>query len=93
MPRKSKFSQEYVDNIHDLKNAGVSLGDIRKRKKLTRNQLKYILYSRSKTEMVIAVDQWNNKSQKALGSAPPSQNVSPSIWQRMKSVVGLGVSK
>lgn len=93
MPRKSKFSQEYVDNVHDLRNAGVSLGDICKRKKLTRSQLNYILYTRSKTETVISVDQFNNKSQKALGSAPPSQNVPPSLWQRVKSVLGLGVTK
>ncbi len=93
MPRKSKFSQEYVDNVHDLRNAGVSLGDICKRKKLTRSQLNYILYTRSKTEMVISVDQFNNKSQKALGSAPPSQNVPPSLWQRVKSVLGLGLTK
>jgi hypothetical protein len=93
MPRKSKFSQEYVDNVHDLRNAGVSLGDICKRKKLTRSQLNYILYTRSKTETVISVDQFNNKSQKALGSAPPSQNVPPSLWQRVKSVLGLGLTK
>jgi len=93
MPRKSKFSQEYVDNVHDLRNAGVSLGDICKRKKLTRSQLNYILYTRSKTEMVISVDQFNNKSQKAQGSAPPSQNVPPSLWQRVKSVLGLGLTK
>ena len=93
MPRKSKFSQEYVDNVHDLRNAGVSLGDICKRKKLTRSQLNYILYTRSKTEMVISVDQFNNKSQKALGSAPPSQNVWIDMWQRVKSVLGWGVKK
>jgi|TARA_S200002703_G_C3740898_1_gene227812 hypothetical protein len=89
MPRKSKFSQEYVDNIHDLKSAGVPLKDICKRKKLSRNQLNYILYTRSKTEMVISVDQFNNKSQKALGSAPPPQNVWIELWQKVKSVLGL----
>ena len=93
MPRKSKFSQEYVDNVHDLRNAGVSLGDICKRKKLTRSQLNYILYTRSKTETVISVDQFNNKSQKALGSAPPSQNVWVDMWQRVKSMLGLGLTK
>ncbi len=93
MSRKTKFSQEYVDNIHDLKSAGVPLRDICKRKKLSRNQLNYILYTRSKTEMVISVDQFNNKSQKAQGSAPPSENIYIDVWQRVKSMLPWGGKK
>ena len=87
MSRKSTISQEYVDLIHDLRNAGISLKDICKRKNISKNQLNYILYTRAKTEKVDSFAPPNNP--KPQGSAPPSQNVFIELWQNVKSVLGL----
>tara|TARA_Y100000114_G_scaffold43620_2_gene39106 strand:- start:4243 stop:4533 length:291 start_codon:yes stop_codon:yes gene_type:complete len=96
MPRK-KYTQRLIDEVHADKLAGDTLRELSRNHNLTMNQLTYVLYSRVPTETmpnpIISVDQFNNKSQKALGSAPPSQNVWIDMWQRVKSMLGWDVKK
>jgi hypothetical protein len=86
MPRKNTYSQHLIDAVHADKLAGDTLRELQRNHKLTRNQLTYILYTRRPTETpILHPDGFNNKAQKAEGSAPPSKT----FWMKVKSMLGL----
>jgi len=77
MRRKNKkYSQGFIDSVHNMRESGSSLKAVCKKHKLTLHQLKYVLYARSPAETV---------PQKHHGSAPPSKI---GLWDKVKLMLG-----
>ena len=78
----SKYSDELVSKVIELKNSGFTVTEITEIKRLTRNQVQYILYQLKRERLKESPDAKFNIE-------AVEKDREPTIWDRIKLVLGL----